>query len=152
MAPISEAVQAEQEITYSLVDLPRAWNGPRPWCRTCEAPVEWWLWDRYADGFWGFAVRCHGAMMGGLVPEQAPGFAILETFCETEPRHPLGAWWWVDAHGNPIQDSVAFNAAMNTGTGYFRSPLGIWLRRHADEVGMVPLAFMLMLWIWSLMR
>lgn len=98
-------------------------------------------------------MRCHGATMGGLTTEMSPGFTVLEVFCESEPHHPLGAWWWVDSDGYSVQDSAAWNLAMNTGTSFFMSSFGRWLRENADIVlavcalsGTVPLL------VWKLMR
>lgn len=105
------------------------YRGPSPWCRVCKNPVDNFVYDRYADGFYGFCVECHGDRMGGLIPNITPGGVCrLEVFCERDPRMKEGPWWWVDAAGNTVQDSRRY-IKETVGGGFFGNSVGIWLRK-----------------------
>ncbi len=83
--------------------------GPIPFCRVCQRPVPYRTWTRYEGGFWGFTVRCHGELSGGLVASPSlDGSGILEVFCDEPPRVPEGNWWWVGFGGMRLQESPKY--------------------------------------------
>ena len=112
--------------------------GPQPWCRKCQRGATRWVWDHYADGFWGIAAFCHGQVCGGLLPLHArPPDVRVEVFCENEPRLPEFPLWFVASSGDELQASRDYiDAAVRSGREHpFQSgALAQWSKRNAALV------------------
>jgi len=120
------SVQEQKQKQLTLVD----WDpGPRPWCRVCQRPATAWGYDRYADGFQGFWVRCHGDIMGGLITHQINEYNVLEVFCYNEPHVPNGFWWFIGRSGLRLQEDTAY-IRETTVPGFFQSRTAAYMRKY----------------------
>lgn len=124
----------------------------RPWCRRCRTRVDDWRYDRYADGFYGFFVRCHGETMGGLIPYLAPFYGcVLEVFCDDEPRSREGRWFFVGCDGAKMQEPLSYVAQTVRKGAFASTGFGGWARRNQGWLGMIPLAIVILLQVgWRL--
>jgi hypothetical protein len=135
-------VRQEQPAAFAtdVLDL----SNMRPWCRVCGAPVAEFGYTRYADGFYGFHVRCHGQMMGGLIPYLAPQYGlVLEVFCDGDPKVREGRWFWVGCDGAVVQYSQRYNVETAV-TAAFSGPFGKFARKYGQIIGMAPMMLILL--------
>jgi hypothetical protein len=114
---------------YSL-ELPGWSAGPQPWCRICKRGVQKWVWDHYADGFWGVAAMCHGKWCGGLLPAHLSPWAIrLEVFCYNEPHLEEAPLWFVTFAGDELQPSAAYITHAIAEAGLMSGTFGEFVRK-----------------------